>query len=120
MAAGEEGEDLKVTCDRNERTGRIEALTPGTVSSLRDCLDDSIFKQEKRSGEKVLGWVCAVEAPVGHSEGSEAAAEESRGGPGSRGDPQEGQSSSPAGGERLCAHVQRSGLGYATRNSKVF
>jgi len=120
VAAGEEGEDLKVTCDRNERTERTGALAPGTTGSLRDCLDDSIFKREKRSAEKVLGWVCAMEAPMGHSEGGEAAAVESQGGPGSRGDTREGRSSSPAGGERLCARVQHSGLGYIDRNSKVF
>lgn len=94
MAAGEEGEDLKVTCDRNERTRRTGVLVPGTIGSLRDCLDDSIFKWEKRSGEQVLGWVCAMEAPVGPSEGGEAAAVESQGAAGSRGDTLEGQSSS--------------------------
>ena len=74
MAAGEEGEHLRMTCDRTERTGGTAALAPGTVACLRDCTDDSIFQREKRSGEKVLVWDCAGEALVGHPQGGEAAA----------------------------------------------
>ena len=73
MAAGEEGGDLKVTRPGELKRSRQELL------ALRGCLDDSAFKREKRSGGKVLGWACAVEAPVGHSEGGEAAGEGSRG-----------------------------------------
>lgn len=103
MAAGEEGEDLKVTCDRNERTRRTGVLVPGTTGSLRDCLDDSIFKWEKRSGEQVLGWVCAMEAPVGPSEGGEAAAVEAKAAQAAGVTPGTGRAAACWRGEAACA-----------------
>lgn len=44
VAAGEEGEDLRMTCDRIERTGGPGVLAPATVACLRDCRDDSNFQ----------------------------------------------------------------------------